>query len=164
VSVLHLSRAPAGREHDVVHAPEHNPQQPHDRHGRTGQSRRIQEADTLSRRGRRWLPAGLAAGAAALGLVAFLMFADQPLKAARRRVPLGADEATVVRAVGRAPDSALGKPGGTPEDPPRALFWQFGDEPLFVLFDADGRAVKADRYSWYTPPTPWERVRAWLGL
>jgi hypothetical protein len=116
---------------------------------------------------RRWLQAGLAlaaVAAVALGIAACLAFGEDPLEAARRRVPLGADEATVVQAVGRAPDSVMGKPGGTAQDPPRALFCQFGDEPLFVLFDGGGRAVKADRYSWYTRPTRWERLRAWLGL
>ena len=118
-------------------------------------------------RSRRWLFAILAlpgVAAVALGVAACLAFGEDPLEAARRRVPLGADEATVVKAVGRPPDSQMGRPGGTAEDPPRALFWQFGDEPLFVLFDADGRAVKADRYSWYTPPTLCERIRAWLGF
>jgi hypothetical protein len=118
----------------------------------------------MSTRGRRRLRTGLALAAATVGVLMLLALIEDPLEVARRRVPLGADEATVVRAVGRPPDSMLGRPGGTAEDSPRALFWQFGDEPLFVLFDADGRAVKADRYSWYTPPTPWERVRAWLGL
>jgi hypothetical protein len=111
---------------------------------------------------RLWLLAGLALATATLAGLWLLLAAD-PLEAARRRVPLGADEAAVCAALGRPPDTVMGKPGHPADMPPRALFWKFGDELLYVFFDEDGRAVKADRYSWWQPPTLWERCRALFG-
>jgi hypothetical protein len=81
---------------------------------------------------------------------------------ARRRVPLGADEETVVRAGGQRPDGRVGLAGKTAEVTRFALFWERGDDQLNVVFDEDGRAVRAEVYRW--EPTRWDRFRAWLGL
>jgi hypothetical protein len=114
-------------------------------------------------RGRLWLPAGLAlaAGAAVLGVAAFLVFAEDEWKAARRRVPLGADREAVESAVGRPADGRVGLAGKTAEVTRFALYWERGEDQLGVQFDEDGRAVRADVYRW--GPTPWQRFRAWLG-
>ena len=72
----------------------------------------------MSTRGRRWLRTGLTLPAAAVGVVLFLALTADPLEAARRRVPLGGDEATVVRAIGRPPDSVMGRPGAPPRTRP----------------------------------------------
>jgi hypothetical protein len=114
-------------------------------------------------RGRCWLVAGQALAAAALlGVVGFLAFGDGPLEAACRRVPLGADEDDVARAVGRPPDGVIGKSGRTAEVTRRVACWEDGDTQLLVEFDEDGWAVKAGTYHW--EPTRWDRFRAWLGL
>jgi hypothetical protein len=70
----------------------------------------------MSRHSRRWLLAVLALTAlAVLGIVAFLVFAQDSLEAARRRVPLGADEEAVAQAVGRRADGRVGLAGKTAE-------------------------------------------------
>jgi hypothetical protein len=87
-------------------------------------------------------------------------------EAARRCVPLGADQEAVEAAVGKAADGVIGKAGRTGEDTRLVAFWQrCDDEPvvqLLVEFDEDGRAVSAEVAYW-PGPTPWERFRAWLG-
>ena len=93
---------------------------------------------------------------------ALLAFGDDPLEAARRRVPLGANEEAVAQAVGRPADGRVGLAGKTAEVTRFALFWERGEDQLSVLFDEDGRAVQADTYRW--TPTRWQRFRAWLGL
>src|SRR5262245_836413 len=66
----------------------------------------------MSTRSRCWLVAGLTlAAAAALGVVALLGFGADELEAARRRVPLGADEEAVAQAVGRPADGRVGLAG-----------------------------------------------------
>jgi hypothetical protein len=114
----------------------------------------------MSTRRRRWLLAGraLAAGAA-LGIVGFLAFND-PLEAARRGVPLGADQAAVEAAVGR-PAYCISRTV-QPDDGRYVLGWTEGGDMLRVAFDANGRATAA----WVDhcgKPTLWERFRAWLG-
>jgi hypothetical protein len=76
--------------------------------------------------------------------------------------PLGADEDAVAAAVGRPADGRVGLAGTTALVTRFALFWERGDDQLNVVFDEDGRAVKADVYRW--TPTLWERFRAWLGF
>jgi hypothetical protein len=118
----------------------------------------------MSTRDRRRLLTGLALVAVAvlaLGVALCLALGEDPLKAARRRVPLGADEEAVVQAVGRRADGRVGLAGKTAEVTRFALFWERGDDQLNVAFDEDGRAVKADVYR--LTPTLWERFRAWLG-
>jgi hypothetical protein len=100
--------------------------------------------------------------AVALGIVGLLAFSEDPLEAARRRVPLGADEEAVAQAVGRRADGRVGLAGKTAELTRFALFGERGDDRLGVQFDEDGRAVQADIGRW--TPTLWERFRAWLGL
>jgi hypothetical protein len=116
-------------------------------------------------RGRCWLLAGLSLAAVAvvaLGVALFLAFDKGTLEAACRRVPLGADEEAVARAVGRPPDGVIGKSGRTAEVTRRVACWEDGDTQLLVEFDEDGRAVKAATYHW--EPTRWDRFRAWLGF
>jgi len=81
-----------------------------------------------------------------------------PLERARRRVPLGADESAVVAAVDREPDGGLGEADRDGEFRRHALYWQDGDDYLFVAFDADGRADRAEVKRSRTFP---ERVREW---
>jgi hypothetical protein len=91
---------------------------------------------------------------------------EEPLEAARRRVPLGADREAVEAAVGKAADGVIGKVGRTGEVTRRVLTWEHCYDRLIVQllveFDEDGRAVKAEVAYW-PGPTPWERFRAWLG-
>jgi hypothetical protein len=116
----------------------------------------------MSTRSRRWLFAVLAlAVMAGAGFVGFLAFAEDEWKAARRRVPRGADREAAEAAVGRPADHIIGKAGGSAESSRRMVFWDQGKDQLGVEFDEDGRAVKADVYRW--EPTGWERFRAWLG-
>jgi hypothetical protein len=74
---------------------------------------------------------------------------------------LGAGEEAVARAVGRPADGGVGLAGKTADVTRFALFWERGEDQLNVVFDEDGRAVKADVYRW--TPTRWQRLRAWLG-
>jgi hypothetical protein len=117
--------------------------------------------NTISRRWptRRWLLAG-AALAACSGFWALLP--PDPLEAARRRVPLGADPEAVEAAVGRPADGVL-PATAVADDPRRVFIWEDGDDQLLVRFDADGRVVEADVYHHWRPPTIWERLRARLG-
>jgi hypothetical protein len=57
---------------------------------------------------------------------ALLAVGDDPREAARRRVPLGADEEAVARAVGRPADGWVGLAGKTAEVTRFALFWERG--------------------------------------
>jgi hypothetical protein len=116
---------------------------------------------------RRWLYAWLALGvtvSAFVGLWALLP--GEPLEAARRRVPLGADREAVEAAVGKAADGVIGKAGRTGENTRCVAFWQrCYEEPvvqLLVEFDEDGRAVKAEVAYW-PGPSLWDRFWAWLG-
>jgi hypothetical protein len=116
----------------------------------------------VSTRGRRWLLAVLAlALVAGVGIVAFLVFAEDELEAARRRVPRGADREAVEAAVGRPADGRTARTA-FPDDPRRVLIWLDGKHQLLVEFNADGRAVEAWTYH-PRGPTLWERFRAWLG-
>jgi hypothetical protein len=108
-----------------------------------------------------WLFACLAVIAAALAVL-WALVPEDPLEAARRRVPLGADEEAVAQAVGRPADGRVGLAGKTAEVTRFAPFGERGEDPLSVQFDEDGRAVQADVYRW--EPTPWQRFLAWLGL
>jgi hypothetical protein len=59
---------------------------------------------------RRWLPAALtlaAVAVVALGVVGLVAPGEDPLEAARRRVPLGTDEEAVAQAVGRPADGRV---------------------------------------------------------
>jgi hypothetical protein len=94
--------------------------------------------------------------------VAYLTLSVDTPEAARLRVPLGADEEAVAQAVGRPADGRVGLAGKTAEVTRFALFWERGDDQLNVVFDEDGRAVKAEVYRW--GPTLWERLRARLEL
>jgi hypothetical protein len=83
-----------------------------------------------------------------------------PLEAARRRVPMGADEHAVEAAVGRARDGVCGIEDKNGKLARRGLYWEAGDDYLFVEFDEDGRAVRASVRSFGSEPLL-ERVRAW---
>jgi hypothetical protein len=96
---------------------------------------------------------------ATLGGMLLLLPLD-PLEAARRRVPLGADEQAVVAAVGRPADGVSTELGPDAGLAVRALFWRYGDDILFVDFDKDGRAVSASIHAWRAL-TLWDRVKAW---
>ena len=92
----------------------------------------------------------------------FLHLADfwDPLKATRRRVPLGEDENAVQAAVGKPAESALGVCGPSGDITRRVLFWKYnGEDHLFVEFDEDGKSVQV--LARRNAPTPWERLRAW---
>jgi hypothetical protein len=117
----------------------------------------------MSKRSRRWLLACLALAAALLGVAAYLTLSVDTPEAARRRVPLGADEDTVTAAVGRPHNGGeIYKESRGPEQLRRGLFWEYGEDRLYVWFDEGGRAVKAGVV--YAPgPTLWQRLRAWLG-
>jgi hypothetical protein len=115
----------------------------------------------MSTRSRRWFLAVLAlAVTAGAGIVGFLALGEDPLEAARRRVPLGGDEGAVARAVGRP---ANGVAGGRRERPPHMLYWEYGEGQLLVHFDEDGRAVWAGIDPRFRPFL-WERFLEWLGL
>jgi hypothetical protein len=118
----------------------------------------------MSTRNRRWLLAVLALAAAALGVVAYLALRVDTAEAASLRVPLGADEATATAAVGRPHNGGeIHKEAGAPERLRRGLFWEYGEDRLYVWFDEEGRAVKVGVV--YGPDsTFWRRLRAWLGL
>jgi hypothetical protein len=117
----------------------------------------------MSTHTRRWpvvvlvLALALATAAAA----ALLPLAEDPLEAACRRVPLGADEEAVAEAVGRPPDGVIGESGRTAEVTRRVLYWEQGEDQLLVEFDEGGRAVEVGTYRW--EPTRWQCFRAWLG-
>src|SRR5262245_7616790 len=83
-----------------------------------------------------------------------------PMELARRRVSLGEDEAAVAAAVGRPAEGAIGEIWREGEGPRRVVYWQRGDDYLFVAFDKDGRAANASVGSW-SGPTLSERLRAW---
>jgi len=72
-----------------------------------------------------------------------LAFGDDPLEAARRRVPLGADEDAVAEAMGRPADGLNHKAGRGGPMAHRVLFWRHGNDTVLVEFDTNGRAVKA---------------------
>jgi hypothetical protein len=95
-------------------------------------------------------------------VVLFLALTADPLETACRRVSLGADEEAVAQAVGRPAGGRVGPAGKTADVTRFALFWERGEDQLNVVFDEDGRAVRADVYRW--EPTRWQRFRAWLGL
>jgi hypothetical protein len=105
----------------------------------------------------------------ALGVAACLALGEDPLEAARRRVPLGADRATVEAAVGRPADD-VGRVRALPGEPalPEAvarrfeLIWRYRDATLLVHFDEDERSFLADVDRQSSPF--WERFRAWLGF
>jgi hypothetical protein len=118
----------------------------------------------MSTRSRRWLLAGLAlADLAVPGVVGLLAWGGDTPEAARRRVPLGADEDAVAAAVGRPHNGGeIYEENQTPERLRRGLFWEYGGDRLYVWFDERGRAVKVGVV--YAPdPTLWQRLRAWLG-
>jgi hypothetical protein len=93
------------------------------------------------------------------GGLLFLWLAHDPLESARHRVPLGADEAAVIAAVGREPDDSFGRLNRSGEPTGRVLYWEDGDGYLFVDFGEDGRAATTEIRR--DDPTLWERVRAW---
>ena len=103
--------------------------------------------------------AGLPALLAALGGLCHFRPWD-PLEAARRRVPMGADEPAVEAAVGRARDGVCGVEDKNGKLTRRGLYWEAGDDYLFVEFNEDGRAVRASVRSFGGEPLL-ERVRAW---
>jgi hypothetical protein len=71
---------------------------------------------------RRWLCACLALAVAVLGVVGFLAWGVDTQVAARRRVPLGADEDAVAAAVGRPADAGvIGRGSRVPERVQREL-------------------------------------------
>jgi hypothetical protein len=82
-----------------------------------------------------------------------------PLEMARRRVPLGGDEAAVIAALGRPPDGTL--PVWMGKGRENVLYWEYsgGFDQLVVGFDEAGEAfhVHIDRDG----RTLWERLRAW---
>jgi hypothetical protein len=101
--------------------------------------------------------------AAVFAVVVFWALPKDPLEAARRRVPLGADREAVEAAVGRTADGAIGKSGRTAEVTRRVPFWVEGEAQLLVEFDETGRALKVA----VCPSgnlTRWGRFRAWLGF
>jgi hypothetical protein len=90
----------------------------------------------------------------------FLLRPDDPVEAARRRVPLGSDVEAVVAAVGRPGGAALGRDGHDSQSHGREVCWVYERGMLFVEFDEDGRAVKAEIRDWQPVPL-WQRLRAW---
>jgi hypothetical protein len=117
----------------------------------------------MSSRSRCLFRAGLALiVTAVVGVVAIrAMLPQDPLEAARGRVPLGADLEAVEAAVGWPADFS-GRPTAVADDPRRVLGWEDGEDQLLVEFDGEGRAVKAGVYRW-RDQTLWDRCRAWLG-
>ena len=96
----------------------------------------------------------------AVGGGLFLLRPDDPVEAARRRVPLGADVEAVVAAVGRPGGAVLGSDAPDGQSHRRKLCWVYERGMLFVEFNDDGRAVKAEIRDWQPLPF-WQRVRAW---
>jgi hypothetical protein len=135
--------------------------------GLTAGTRRgpIEEVNSMSTRRRRWLLAGLAlALAAAAATLLVLALAEDPLEAAHRRVPLGADQEAVEAAVGGPADVVVivqSEPAGAAVR--HRLNWRHRDAALVVELDEDARSVGAVIQR---PPSSslWERVRAWLGF
>jgi hypothetical protein len=87
----------------------------------------------------------------------FLLAPEDRLEAARRRVPLGADEDAVAASVGMPADGVVGLVGRTGELSRRVLFWLCGDDQVLVEFDEDGAAVGVQIGRW-GDPTLWELV------
>src|SRR5262245_1258498 len=83
-----------------------------------------------------------------------------PVEAARRRVPLRGTEGDVISALGEPPERWFGEvdaeeiPGGY------MRFWWYGNDTLFVNFNAEGRAVRAYKVPQHDT-TVLGRVRAW---
>jgi hypothetical protein len=109
-----------------------------------------------------WLLAGLAGAALAACAGLWALLPPDPLEAARRRVPLGADQEAVEAAVGRPGTVVYGKVDPTDAASHQLAVWEYGDALLRVEFDENGRAVKVDVVSW-RDPTPWKRFLTWLG-
>lgn len=85
---------------------------------------------------------------------------NDPVEAAIRRVPMGADEKAVEAAIGWPPDRSqlvyVGDDG--PERP--VVAWNVGPDLLLVQFE-NGRSVNA-LISRSGPPSFWERLWSWL--
>src|SRR5262245_5542377 len=111
---------------------------------------------------RRWLLASLVLAALAACAGSWVLRPPDPLEAARRRVPLGADMEAVEAVLGQPKYSGLSYTAES-DDGRRLFIWKYGEyNGLHVEFDADGRAVKAGVSRW-RDPTLWERCRGWLG-
>src|SRR5262249_40162203 len=109
---------------------------------------------------RRWALAALVVSALAACAGLWALLPDDPLEAARRRVPLSADPEAVEAAVGWPADFSI-HPSAVADGPQRVVGWEDGEDQLLVEFDGEGHAVKAGVYRW-RDPTLWERCRAWV--
>jgi len=93
----------------------------------------------------------------AVGVGLFLWLTHDPLEAARPRVQLGTDQATVTAAVGRPPDSVFRHTGE--EGANTLLRWGDGDRELYVLLDRHGLATDVLVAGPDVVRPLWERVR-----
>lgn len=123
----------------------------------------------MTRRQRWCLVVGLAVLLAVFANHTFRPFGPRPSLATFNRVGEGMTREQVIRAVGGRPMRSEGRGGSAPlrllKDTPHDV-WGADDGMLEVWFDEAGRAdvVFVTPVSRGSPPGPFGRVRAWLGI
>jgi hypothetical protein len=129
-------------------------------------------------RKRRWQLALLAVvGCALLGAAAWLLLRPDPpsskiTTAAAERIEPGMTEAEAEAAIGLPPGDYRTDPAGprhfaefVPQKGVRLLEWEADGCNIQVKVDErSGRVLTKIAGEPYTPPTFWQRARAWLGL
>jgi hypothetical protein len=90
----------------------------------------------------------------------FLWLSRNPLEAARHRVRLGTDQATVAADVGREPDEIVRQTDDGDES--TALRWEYEQGSLYVALDRHGRVVEVCVFDpCHRQPGLWDRVLDW---